>query len=199
MTNQMDCVLYQSPLAIKHLETVGINDDGSALVVELSMISILAPVFDAQAKLRVGLAGLLSDESRISKISRRYPGTKNPVILTSRPAVAVHSMIAALGLLKRLEFDQKRIVVMVHLSDARRFAYALQFMDSFSFLLDRDDPIPFTLPDAAGLLAQMHLINDDVWKGIVTFSRQGKIAATERREMWEQLQGEFGSQNVIPY
>lgn len=196
MKNRMDCVLYQSPLAIKHLKDVGVEDDGNSLIVELSMISILAPVFDSQAKLRVGLAGLLSDESRIEMVIRQFPGMKNPVILSSRPTVAVHSTIAALGLLRSLEFDQNRVIVMVHLSEARRFAYALQFMDSFTFLLDRNDPIPFSLPDTARLLSYMHLLDKKLWKGMVTFARSGAGQPSERTRMWDALYSEYGSEFV---
>lgn len=198
-SKSMQCVLYQSPLAINHLEVLGVEDDENTLIVELSMISILAPVFDSQNRVRVGLAGLLGDAARIKKIRQHYRRIANPVILASRPPVAVHSTIAALGLLKDLDFDQDHIVVMVHLSEVRRFSYALQFMDSFAFLLDRDDPVPFSLPDAARLLAYMHLLDSDVWKGIFSFKLSSRVETPGKTRMWDDLYTEFGPRFISAF
>ena len=196
MTNKLECVLYQSPLAIHHLDALGVENDGASLIVELSVISILAPVFDAQVKLRAGLAGLLADSSRLREVSRRFSPIKNPIILASRPAVPVQSTMTALGLLRQVEIEQDRIVVMIHLSEARRFAYALQLMESFAFLLDREDPVPFSLPDAARLLTYMQLVDEKSWNGLVTYAKKEHQATPERTRMWDRLYSEFGTKLV---
>lgn len=196
MTNRMECVLYHNPIAIKHLDAAGIQDDGESLVVELSYISILAPVFDMQNKQRAGLVGLLGDESRIAKLVQKDLSIKNPVVLAAHPVVAVQSTMAAFAVLSQIASNYKRVVVMIHLSEARKFAYALQLMEGFTFLVDRSEPVPLTLPTTARLLANLRLIDSDLWNGIITFARSEKAQSSQRVEMWETMHAEYGSRCI---
>ncbi|NKI36348.1 hypothetical protein HFP89_14350 [Wenzhouxiangella sp. XN79A] len=173
MRNSIECILYTNPLAVRHLDALGVVDDGSSLVIELSASSVLAPVFDQQGIARFGVAGLLGRAQRIHRLGEVFDGMRNPVVLGSRPAVPPESSAGALSLLRSIDVPYQRIVVLLHLAEISRFAYALQMVDRFSILLADSDPVPFALPSKAQLLAQMQMLDATSWAGLFFFDPSG--------------------------
>ncbi len=173
MTNKIECILYTNPLAVRHLDALGVADDGSSLIIELSGGSVLAPVFDQQGRARFGVAGLLGEAKRIQRLGEFFEGLNNPVVLGSRPSVPAESSAGALSLLRMLDTPYRRLIVMMHLSEISRFAYALQLVDRFSILLAESDPVAFQLPSKIQLMAQMQLLDSTTWAGLFYFSPSG--------------------------
>ena len=196
--NTLECLLYQSPQVLKNLHEMGVADDGATLVVEVSAASVLAPVFDQQAKLRFGIAGLLGDSGRIGRLARNYSGLENPVILGSRPAVSVFSTQGALTLLRNLNIPYERIVLLLHLSEMERFAYALQMCERFAVLLYRNDPVPFTLPKAASILAQLEVLTPESWGGLILSDTMLEAEASPGSDEFESIERDFSRLVVRP-
>lgn len=196
--NMLECLLYQSPQVVKSVHDMGVADDGETLLVEVSSASVLAPVFDQQAKLRFGIAGLLGDAGRIDRLARNYSSLKNPVILGSRPAVSALSTQGALAILRDVEVPYKRILVLLHLSEMERFTYVLQMCDRFSVMLYRDDPVPFTLPRSAALLDRLKVLTPESWGGLVLSAGVHDTNASAGSDEFASIAQEFSRLIVRP-
>ena len=171
--NKIEIVLYQNASAILQLESLGMAEDAKVLVLELSASSVLAPVFDQQAKLRFGLAGLLGDSSRIDTLPKTFTKNRRSIVLGSRPTVSASASQSALANLKNMPSDYDRFVIMLHLSEVDRFLYSLQIADSFSVLLNQQDPIPMGLIRAVKVLQQLEVLNASSWKGVGFYAEFG--------------------------
>jgi len=171
--NKIEIVLYQNASAILQLESLGIAEDAKVLVLELSASSVLAPVFDQQAKLRFGLAGLLGDSSRIDTLPKTFTKNRRSIVLGSRPTVSASASQSALANLKNMPSDYDRFVIMLHLSEVDRFLYSLQIADSFSVLLNQQDPVPMALIRAVKVLQQLEVLNASSWKGVGFYAEFG--------------------------
>jgi len=171
--NKIEIVLYQNASAILQLESLGMAEDAKVLVLELSASSVLAPVFDQQAKLRFGLAGLLGDSSRIDTLPKTFTKNRRSIVLGSRPTVSASASQSALANLKNMPSGYDRFVVMLHLSEVDRFLYSLQIADSFSVLLNQQDPIPMGLIRAVKVLQQLEVLNVSSWKGVGFYTEFG--------------------------
>mgnify|MGYP001064581787 CR=1 FL=1 len=182
---ELEFVLYQNPLSILNLDAIGIEDDPDVLVVELSASSIFAPVFDQQAKLRFGLAGLLGDFKRVDTLPRVYQANRRKILLGSRPSVSTHASVAALSELASLDTSFQRIIIMLHLSEVDKFIYGLQLASTFSILLKRGDVVPVGLLRAVDRLERLGAINQDSWKGLAFYG--GDDAQSVDQEILESL------------
>ena len=171
--NKIEIVLYQNASAILQLESLGMAEDAKVLVLELSASSVLAPVFDQQAKLRFGLAGLLGDSSRIDTLPKTFTKNRRSIVLGSRPTVSASASQSALANLKNMPSDYDRFVIMLHLSEVDRFLYSLQIADSFSVLLNQQDPVPMALIRAVKVLQQLEVLNASSWKGVGFYAEFG--------------------------
>jgi hypothetical protein len=193
MTNQIECILYTNPLAVRHLDAIGVDNDGSSLIIELSASSVLAAVFDQQNKTRFGLPGLLGRPKRINRIGESFSGMNNPLVLGPRPGVPADSAAGALSLLRELETPYRRLVFLLHLSEVSRFSYSLLFFDRISVLLADSDPTPFSLPSKIQLLAQMQLLDAKSWAGLFYFNplgvSHGEHLDEERLDVLSEFEG----------
>jgi len=167
--NALELVLYQNPLAILNLDAIGVEDNSDVLVVELSASSIFAPVFDQQAKLRFGLAGLLGDLDRASTLPKAFRASRRRILLGSRPSVPVQASVGALAELRNLDVKFRRIIVMLHLSEVDKFIYGLQLASTFSILLKGDDAVPAGLLRAVDRLQKLKAIDKESWKGLAFY------------------------------
>jgi hypothetical protein len=170
--NKLEFVLYQNPMAIENLDAIGIADSDDSLVIELSASSIFAPVFDQQAKLRFGLAGLLGDAERVSTLPRAFRSSRRKILLGSRPSVPVQSSVGALAELKRMDTDFERMIVMLHLSEVDKFIYGLQLASTFCILLRYGDAVPAGLLRAVDRLAKLKALDGESWKGLAFYGQR---------------------------
>ena len=190
MTNGIECIIYQNPLAIRHLSAVGVRDDGRSLIIEMSAASVLAPVFDQQAQSRLGIAGLLSG-TPLSSLGRSFEGVRNPIVLGSRPAVPVYSSLGAAAHMRNIEIPFERVLVMVHLAELDRLSYLLQLASRFVILLADSDPVPFALPAKVQLMARMQVLDSSSWGGLCYFNPAGGVPGDGVSEACEEVLAGF--------
>ncbi len=183
-TVKVTCLFYSHAWAVQMLEQAGLGDMSQTLVVEVSINSILASVFNDSSASRFGVAGLLRSDMDVSKIAQQFSGLVSPLILASRPPVPVASTASGIGVLRHANHAYDHVVLMVHLSEAATMIPAVADADKFGILWDLADAPNVALADLGIILARHNCLSDESWAGLNFYSHpRRKVADAEARKM----------------
>jgi hypothetical protein len=187
------CIFYSHAWAVQMLEHAAIGELGKTLVVEVSINSILASVFNDARTTRVGVAGLLRSDTEVSQIAEQFSGFASSIILASRPPVPVASTASGIGVLKHAEHGYQHVVLMVHLSEAATMIHAVAEADRFGVLWDLADTPNVALADLGVILARHNCLSDESWAGLHFYAHpRRKVAdAAERKARYETIFAEY--------
>jgi hypothetical protein len=187
------CVFYSHAWAAHMLNSLGLGDLSRAVVVEVSVNSVLAPVFNDSSPERPGVAGLLRGDATVATVARKCSGFDYDIVLASRPPVPVATTASGVGLLRTAEGSHEQMILMVHLSEAAMMIHAFADADRFAVLWDLADTPNLALADLGILLARHHCLTADSWAGLHFYSHpKRKLAdSEERKARYEQIFADY--------
>lgn len=190
---RITCFFYSHAWAIQVLDRVGVGSLADTLVVEVSINSILSSVFNEVENNRRGAAGLLRNGVTVNDIMQRFSGLPCPIVLASRPPVPVAATAAGVGVLRHATHEFKRVILLVHLTEAALMAPALSEADEFGVLWDIADVPTLALADLGSILMRNDCLSDDSWAGLHFYEHPRRTVpdAAARRQRYQDIFAEF--------
>ncbi len=192
---RITCLFYSHSWAAQVLDQVGLGDLSKTLIVEVSINSILASVFNDVDSNRRGVAGLLRNDVKIDSLIQRFSGLAAPIILASRPPVPVAATASGVGVLRHSEHSFDRVILLVHLSEAATMMHAVADADEFGVLWDLADTPNVGLADLGVVLTRHNCLSEESWAGLHFYEhpRRRVIDAQEKKKKYEQIFSEYPS------
>jgi hypothetical protein len=189
------CFFYSHSWAVQVLDQIGLGDLSKTLIVEISINSILASVFNDLNSNRRGVAGLLRSDITVDQIVQNFSGLQCPIVLASRPPVPVASTASGVGVLRHAAHGFNRVILMVHLSEAATMIHAVADADRFGVLWDLADTPNVGLADLGIVLTRHNCLSDESWAGLHFYEHpRRKVAdAQDRKKRYEQIFAEYPS------
>jgi len=193
--SKITTVFYSHAWSIYCLDQLNLTALDKSIVFELGRGSTLAPVFDRQGVIQLGIVGLLHDSERLPKMIEKFDQVAAPVVFSPRPVATPASLGSALGVVKHIESDYEHAIVMVHLSDVVFAASGLIHSDEFVVAWDAQDPFTTELVHLGRVLKSRALLTDSNWRGIRFYnsekSKHNQQSKAEREQILDEAVKEF--------
>lgn len=174
LSRSVHCLFYSHVWSIYQLEALGLIKGKNPILVELSIESKFAAVFDRSEQRHKGLIELLQPNAQLHKLAYRPKNINTPIILAPNPKASVDALVAALSVVATVDSPVDDVTVLIHINDGAQFADAYPLMSDFSIVWDVAD-----FPNAALLALTESLVRDqclskDKWKGFYLFNHPNR-------------------------
>lgn len=174
LSRPIHCLFYSHVWSIYQLEALGLIKAKNPLLVELSVESKFAAVFDRCDQRHKGLIELLQPGTQLHKLAYRAKNINTPIILAPNPKASVDALIAALSVIASVDSPIDDVTVLIHINDGAQFVDAYSLMSDFSIVWDVAD-----FPNAALLaltqaLAKEQCLSKNKWKGFHLFNHPNR-------------------------
>jgi hypothetical protein len=180
--------------AIQKLESAKLDLQNIGLIVELSINSNLAPMFNQVAVKRPGVAGLLSPKASAQQLAQKFDGLPAPLLLAAHPPVPAVAIANGVANLRQQDVGGKDIVLFVNVVDANNLWSVFGQADTVRVLWDMADPPNFALAQLGDQLAKHDGIATDSWEGVFFYRderRRGAVDNVSAQKAYKEILADY--------